>query len=624
MATGGLLDRDQLAAAWDEVLKRDRQDGVLSAAIARFEADADARLDRLADQFATGDYRPADLTRVTIPKGDGVRLLDIPPVRDRVVERAVLELITPLVDPHLGPASFAYRPGLGVSDAVQAVCRLREEGLRFALRTDIDECFPTVPVSLVVQMLAGLVADPGLLALIGQLLARGARTADGGHLRVSGLAQGCAISPLLANLVLTHLDGALLGAGFPVVRYCDDLVVAVSTPTEAWEAARVAGKALEGLGMALEPDKTEVMSFADGFCFLGEDFGARYPPTLDRLRVDEPEHRVLYVGLQGSRVRVRGGRVQVETSDDVVALDVPSGHVSRIVCFGSVGVSAGARSWALGSGVDVVFASRRGSYQGHLVAAAQGARVGRLRQQLAFTADGARTVPLGRAIVAAKISKQIVVLQRFNRREHAEMTNDAIEAIRRVEDMLADCTTMDEVRGMEGAAAREYFPAYGALFPEDLRFQLRSRQPPLDLSNSALSFLYTVLLGECVTALRAAGLEPAIGVLHADQDNRPSLALDLLEELRPLIVDQVVLAESRRRVLRPEHARVEEGRPGVMLTKAGRAALLDAFELRMLQTTRGAIPGFSGTLRRHIYRQAQRMAATFTGATGEWAGMSWR
>lgn len=88
--------------------------------------------------------------------------------------------------------------------------------------------------------------------------------------------------------------------------------------------------------------------------------------------------------------------------------------------------------------------------------------------------------------------------------------------------------------------------------------------PPRDIANSALSFLYTVLLGECVSALYAAGLDPSIGVLHAEQERRPSLSLDLMEEFRPLIVDQVVLAAARSGELRAEHAKQEPGRAEAM------------------------------------------------------------
>jgi CRISPR-associated protein Cas1 len=119
-------------------------------------------------------------------------------------------------------------------------------------------------------------------------------------------------------------------------------------------------------------------------------------------------------------------------------------------------------------------------------------------------------------------------------------------------------------------------------------------------------------------------LEPAIGFLHADEDNRPSLALDLIEEFRPLVVDQVVMEAVRSRKLRPEHGQHDDRSGGVLLTRAGREALLDGYERRMLQMTRGALPDFAGSLRRHLYRQAQATASWVEGFGPVPSGLSWR
>jgi CRISPR-associated protein Cas1 len=164
----------------------------------------------------------------------------------------------------------------------------------------------------------------------------------------------------------------------------------------------------------------------------------------------------------------------------------------------------------------------------------------------------------------------------------------------------------------------------GVVVPPEVRFTGRSRQPPQDIVNSALSYGYAILLGEVVSALCAAGLEPAIGLLHSEQERRPSLALDLVEEFRPLVVDQVVISAARRHELRAEHGRREEAGQGMLLTRAGREVLLAGYERRMLQHTRGALPGFAGSLRRHLYRQAERVAAFVHQPDIDWTGLSWR
>ncbi|GLI00899.1 CRISPR-associated endonuclease Cas1 [Phytohabitans aurantiacus] len=611
---------EALTTAWEGLLGDDRIDGMVSPGTTRFAAQADQRLAELAAGLADGTFRPRPLTAVKIAKDDGgVRHLAVPPVADRVVEKALAAVLSPVLDVWLGPSSFAYRPGLGVADAVQQVCRLRAEGLGWVARADIDDCFPSMDVARVRRLLAAVVDDPDLFALVDLLLARPVAT-EAGLRPGRGLAQGAPLSPMLSNLALEQLDDRVREAGFPLVRYGDDMVVSADSQTDAQEGLRMVTEAAKEIHM--DVGDTAVMSFEAGFCFLGEDFGPRYPPVLDHHRIVEPATRTVYVGVPGAGVRIEAGRLVVESPDDEELLSVPSGHVERLALFGPVGLSAGARSWALTNDVEVLLASRRGGYLGQLMAGTS-RRVQRLRTQLACADDPARTLPLGRAVVEAKIRKQVVLIQRLTRRDHHEELAATVAAMRTLLEMLPDAATIEETMGVEGAAARSYFQALGLLVPAPLRFEGRSRRPPMDVVNAALSFGYTILLGEATAALAAAGLDPAIGLLHTPADRRPSLALDLIEEFRPLVVDQVVVTAARSRRLGPEHGRTEDGRTGVLLTKAGREALIDAYERRMLRTTRGALPGYAGSLRRHLHRQAQRLAAYIE--RGEpWTGMSWR
>ncbi|ACV77640.1 reverse transcriptase domain-containing protein [Nakamurella multipartita] len=267
------------------------------------------------------------------------------------------------------------------------------EGLRWVCRCDIDNCFPSIPKDRLRRKLTALFqGDPTLLGILTRLLARPAGGSPAEAL--PGLPQGSPLSPLWANLILADFDDAVARTGFPLVRYSDDMVIAAADRAEAWEAMRVAHDAAAGIEMSLGADKSAVMSFDEGFTFLGEDFGPRYPPALSDHRTVDPPRRVLYLGVQGSRARIMDGRVIVESGDDAELLDVPSGLIERIVTFGGVGVSAGLRSWALANQVDLVFLSRRGSYLGHAWAAAADHRVSRLRAQLAAADDQAVWLPL--------------------------------------------------------------------------------------------------------------------------------------------------------------------------------------------------------------------------------------
>jgi CRISPR-associated protein Cas1 len=630
-----VADPAHLAAAWEEVAagKTASAPGAVrgdflgevggeswTSGIVRFAENADARLTRLAEALASKTYSPGPLTRVEIPKASGgIRELDVPRVADRVVERCLLNTVTPLVDPVLSPAAYGFRPGLGVADAVQRVAALRDAGAAWVLRSDVDDCFASLPVELALRRLRELLPDFSVEWLLAALFRRRTRTRRGMR-EVLGAPQGSSLSPLLCNLVLRDLDEALADSGHQVVRYADDFAVVGESRGDMERAKALAESTLGGLGMALETSKTEIMSFAEGFCFLGEDFGARYPPALPDHRVAETSTKVLYAGVPGSHVRVKNGRVIVTSKDDSDLLSVPSQHVERLVLFGSVGLSAGARSWLLWEGLEVVFVTKKGSFAGLLSAASGSARARRLRAQLAL--PQARGLEIGRRVTESKLRHQITLVQRFASPDLADDLRPQLDAIRHMAALCPSAESADELMGLEGAAAKAYFECLSILLPPELQFEGRSRRPPLNLFNAALGYGYAILLGECVSALMGAGLEPTLGVLHADKGKRPSLGLDLMEEFRPYVVDQVVVRLCRSGGLTPGHAKPGEGQ-GVLLTKAGKTALVEAYERRMLQVTKGALPGFAGSIRRHVYRQAQRLALALADGA-DWTGLSWR
>ena len=625
-----------LGIAWKKVQKRESDDGNLAPSILKFQEDAEEKILRLSEALLDGSYKPYQFTEVDIETNGKERTLHIPAVQDRIVARAILATTTSRVDPLLGASAFGYRPGLGVADAVQAVVDAREAGLKWVLRTDVDDCFPSLSPEIAFDRFTQAVHDTDITDVVEQLLGR---TVGNGKIRgktLPGLPLGCPLSPVLMNLVLVDLDDALNAAGFTVVRYADDIVMVGESKEELEDAARFCQRILRSFNMQLGDDKTDIMTFDDGFAFLGEDFGPKYPPAMPLQRVQEPENRVLYLGAQTAHARISKGRLIVEDrqkggrnggghggSKPTKLFDVPCGHVSRIVAFGSVAISSGLRSWAMYNGVDIVLASRRGSYLGIMQGTKTETHSARLIAQVEIN-DTPRQLEISCAIIRAKIHKQIVVLQRFSKRESEEKVSNAITNMRKFMSMLDDAASIDEAMGLEGAAAKEYFAAYGSLLPDELAFTTRSRQPPLDLANASLSFLYTVLLGECVTALGAAGMDPGLGVLHSPQAKRPSLALDLLEEFRPLVADQVVLNAARRNRLNSKHARKDPKGQGILLTKKGREEILKAYEERMLQVVKGSIPDFAGSIRRHLYRQAQRLAGAIMHDDYEWSGMSWR
>ena len=464
------------------------------------------------------------------------------------------------------------------------------------------------------------VADPGLVTRAG-LSALGLPDTDAPI--IDELARASDTNPItsvLADAALLDLDRYATGRGLRYSRVGTTLVLAAPNEERLADAIDTVAAAAINTGARLVDVTTQYIDDEKALASVGID------PWITRPN-DEPTgqaDRILYVGRDGARVHVKAGRVLVDAPGSLPSTSLPKNSVTRVVLSGNVGLSVGARSWAMRSGVDVVCLSRRGSYQGTLIGANRGAHASRILAQVALTCDRERRVRLASSLIGAKIRGQIHVLTRIARRDetvHVADTTAHMHAWRR---SLTDARTLDEIMGIEGACSNAYFDVLSACVPADVTFDGRSRRPPRDLPNAALSYGYAILLSECVGALHAAGLEPSLGIAHAPTDKRPSLALDLMEQFRPLLVDQTVMALLRTRKLRFEHGVLEAEAGGVWLGADGKKILVDAYEAACQRSVTGALPGYSGSWRRHITHSAQMLARAIAEPDYQWSGVAWR
>jgi CRISPR-associated protein Cas1 len=358
-----LADPATLTAAWEDVRRADG--GRNSPAIRRFAVGIATHLPNLGDRIRGGSWTPGSAQRVSIPKPrGGSRVLHIPAVRDRVVERAPTTVLQDELDHRLGPWSFAFRPGLGVADAVQRIVELRGEGATHLVRVDVRDFFPSIDTRTLLDALDPLLPDD-VLTLIASLVTRAARAADGRDLGpVPGLAQGSPLSPLLSNVYLSELDATLHARGLPSVRYCDDIAIPVVGAASARLATAVVEESVAAACLELR-EPPAVVELADGTTFLGEDIDHEHPAELAAPSLDDGEPRVLYVESQGAFVNLQAGRLKV-THRQRTLVDVPVSMVARLVLFGSVSLSGYLRNYLLYHDIPVVFLSRRGSVMGFL------------------------------------------------------------------------------------------------------------------------------------------------------------------------------------------------------------------------------------------------------------------
>lgn len=255
----------------------------------------------------------------------------------------------------------------------------------------------------------------------------------------------------------------------------------------------------------------------------------------------------LFVTTQGAYLAKEGETVVVRIEGES-RLKIPVHTLDGIVCFGNVGCSPFLMGFCAENDVAVSFLSERGRF----LARVQGPVSGNVllrREQYRKADDQECSAVVASAFITGKLANSRTVLQRAFR-DHAEkFDEDTLQsAIRRIGGSLRrlqNTAPLDEVRGIEGDAARVYFDVFNHLITsqkDDFCFHERNRRPPLDTVNCLLSFLYTMLMHDVRSALESVGLDPAVGFLHRDRPGRPGLALDMMEEFRPFIADRLALS----------------------------------------------------------------------------------
>jgi CRISPR-associated protein Cas1 len=292
----------------------------------------------------------------------------------------------------------------------------------------------------------------------------------------------------------------------------------------------------------------------------------------------------LYVTTEPSYLHLDHDTLRVEVNGET-KLQVPLQHLGAIVCFGDVLVSPALLRRCGEEGRSLVYLARNG----HFVARVEGPTSGNVllrREQYLASGDASRALAIARNIVGGKIqnARQVVLraAREADKQEDTELLDGASREQAAVLARLEHAADIDGVRGLEGEAARAYFAVFDRMVREDretFRMQGRSRRPPLDPMNAILSFLYTLLVGDCVAGAEGVGLDPQVGFLHMLRPGRPALGLDLMEELRAPLADRLALTLINRQQIRKDDF---EQKPGgaIHLKDDARKTVVVAYQKR--------------------------------------------
>jgi CRISP-associated protein Cas1 len=337
----------------------------------------------------------------------------------------------------------------------------------------------------------------------------------------------------------------------------------------------------------------------------------------------------LYATTDGAWLRKEGANIVMEVDNEERAR-LPVHMLESLVCIGRIAVSPQLLGFCAEQGISICYLTPNGKFLARVEGPVSGNVLLR-REQYRRSDNPVRCAAIVRNLLAGKIHNQRAVLAR-GWRDHEDGLGDvpafqhALQRLKRIPLRLLVEPEVDVLRGLEGEAAQAYFGVFGQLIRVEqkaLQFDGRSRRPPRDAFNALLSFLYTLLTHDCRSALETVGLDPAVGFLHRDRPGRPSLALDLAEEFRPLLGERLALSLiNRKQLTERDFRQLDNG--AVLLKDESRKTVLVAYQERKREELQHAFLAERFEIGLFPYIQAQLLARHLRGDLDAYPPFLWK
>lgn len=507
----------------------------------------------------SGAYLPGQVQRIRLARGsDGERELQVPNRLDRVLQRLVLDGLSPALDLLLESSSVAWRKGFGRHTAARRLREAHRAGFHWAVRADVDRFFDSIPHDELRVRLFSRISDEATTALIFQWIKAAIPDAD------VGLPTGSPLSPMLGNLFLDEFDECIHRQGGRLVRYADDFMILCKTREEAERLHLVARHAAGDLQLKLNEDAA-IVDLSEPFEFVGYRFeshetwscedlcppqrvselkwrDAERPVAPDQLRLrgeQEPaanEDFVTIIGPEIVELIVNGQELNVRYRGEQRLRRVRCEHADHLVLLGLTTLPRELMSSWLRESRTIWLSDFLGRPQGLLL------RDETLPPELIVAQVDAsrspeRALSIARSLVASKLRNYAALARDY----HTDETDRRLEPdLREAAERALMATTFDQLRGIEGSGAARWFGQLDSFLGKGFTFSRRVAPNAEDPVNLLLNLGYSWLYRYMQMTIRATGLVESIGFLHRPTDRFAPLASDFQEPFRHL-VDRTVI-----------------------------------------------------------------------------------
>jgi CRISPR-associated protein Cas1 len=550
----------------------------------------------LAGAIRNGTYEPMPSKAFFIAKNDGGgRLVEQFDFRDLIVQQYLLKTIKDNFELMFEESSIGFRKGMSREEAIHIVYEAISEGYKYVIESDIEDFFPSVDLNLMERLLDFYIPnkDNSIKEILKKFLRNGYILNGQTHLREKGLAQGSPLSPILANLFMDSFDEEVRNWNAKMIRYSDDFIILTRTREEAEQILARTEMFLSGIGLTLKKEKTDVKKISEGFQFLGIRFEcgeAVIESELNFKKLKKP----LYITEPSLFIAVRGDSLDILKDRQVIAT-VPIRRISEIISVEKTVISTSLIRKCAEYSIPITVTLNTGYYITTIKPDSKKYfEISYRHWQKFCSLSDSEMLLIAKEFAAGKIEGYISL---FKQRYSSE-NNCFIGELETILARINDAFTIEEVRGIEGAAAKNVFSHLNC-FIENKSFHIknRDRKKP-DRINSLLNFSYYLLFSRVNATVRAVGLNPYLGFLHSPMDNYESLVCDI-EELFRAKIDRFIIRAINLKII--TEGDFLETPKGMRLTSDAVKRYLDKYEAEMNRRPKRA----ALSLKEEIYAQVE-------------------
>ncbi|MGN0287488.1 MAG: CRISPR-associated endonuclease Cas1 [Atopobiaceae bacterium] len=549
---------------------------------------------RVCQQLRDSEYRFGVVSKYEIISAKGKRrFISSIDVLDRFVERLLQQVLAPEFDRLFLPNSFAFQEGKGALDAAVAARDYVSSGFSWLCEVDLKDYFDWIPHSGLMAILRKHTQDPSLLHLLESCMRRDVLQSGVVSQLTRGVLQGCAVSPIFANLYLQSLDQLLQDDGWSWLRYADNINVYTKSEEDAYLV-------YEALSVVLRRDYRLSVNIKKSGVFpaisrrvLGYDLVRSEGGSINVCRHDYDRmveygiwHKSAIVGQQdlGDIHIVEDGILNREDfsilfQGDDVRRPIPAEVTDQLNIYGNVSVTPAALSTITYYNIRLAYCDKYGNLMGVYVPAKHGSLSTTFLKQVQLYCDDGRRLEVGRSLEDAGIHNMRSNLRYYYHKFNRPLLSNTVEELTTILELVSNADSMGELLILEAQARKRYYACFNdILLGTGFDFSRRSRRPPRDPANALISFGNTLLYNKFLQLIWKTSLDPRIGVIHSTNGRLFSLNLDFADVFKPIVVDRVIFSLVNKRTICSERDFCKTDEGGTYLNENGKRVFIQALQ----------------------------------------------